>query len=155
MIEADPARLAAFWTAARQDHPHLPAELPSAWAFGATPEHADGLLALVLAGIKTGTASSRWDYDFDGDPLPKTGELSIILDGRGAPSALIETLEVRTVPFDQVTEEHAFAEGEDDRTLASWRSIHERFWREHATSPRGFAPDMPVVCERFRLIHPV
>lgn len=107
----------------------------------------------MLDGTKTGTASSGWDYEFEGDPLPRVGEFSIILDGAGEPRAVIETTDVRTVPFDEVTAEHAFAEGEDDRTLASWRRIHERFWRAHSASPRGFALDMPVVCERFRLRH--
>lgn len=129
--------------------PELP---PEAWAFGATPEHADSLLALVLGGIKTGTASSLWDYDAEGEAIPAVGDLSIILDGTEAPCAVLEVTAVDVVPFDEVTEEHARAEGEDDRTLVSWRSIHEAFWREH--SEQGFSPDMPVVCERFRVVFP-
>ena len=151
-MTSDDAALQQYWAEARTARPELPAQLPEAWAFGATPEHADGLLRLVLDGVKTGTASSLCDYEADGDPLPEVGELSIILDGSGAPRAVLETTEVVTVPFDQVTAEHAHAEGEGDRTLAAWRQIHERFWTEH--SDGGFAPDMPVVCERFRLIHP-
>ncbi|GAP77479.1 MULTISPECIES: ASCH domain-containing protein [Brachybacterium] len=151
-MTSDDAALHQFWAEARTARPELPAQLPEAWAFGATPEHADGLLRLVLEGVKTGTASSLCDYEADGDPLPEVGELSIILDGSGAPRAVLETTEVVTVPFDQVTGEHAHAEGEGDRTLAAWRQIHERFWTEH--SDGGFAPDIPVVCERFRLIHP-
>lgn len=27
-----------------------------------------------------------------------------------------------------------------------------QFWREYSENPRGFEPDMPVVCERFRLL---
>lgn len=145
------AALQVFWAEARTAHPELPSQLPEAWPFGATPEHADSLLRLVLDGVKTGTASSLWDYEDDGDPVPEAGELSIILDGTGAPRAVLETTEVTTVPFDQVTAEHARSEGEGDLTLADWRYIHERFWTEH--SARGFAPDMPVVCERFRLVH--
>lgn len=151
-MTSDDAALQQFWAEARTARPELPAQLPEAWAFGASPAHADGLLSLVLDGVKTGTASSLRDYEADGDPLPEVGELSIILDGGGAPRAVLETTEVTTVPFDQVTAEHAHAEGEGDRTLAAWRQIHERFWTEHSRG--GFAPDMPVVCERFRLIHP-
>lgn len=150
-MTGDDAILQQFWAEARTTHPELPERRPEAWAFGATPEHADGLLGLVLDGVKTGTASSLQDYEADGDPLPAVGELSIILDGAGAPRAVLETTEVTTVPFDQVTAEHARSEGEGDRTLATWRQIHERFWTEH--SPGGFAPHMPVVCERFRLLH--
>ncbi|WP_149083667.1 MULTISPECIES: ASCH domain-containing protein [Microbacterium] len=143
-----------YWREARSLLPDLPEALPEAWGFGATPEHADELLELVLAGIKVGTASSLWDYEESGEPLPTVGELSIILDGAGTPRAVIETTAIDIVPFDEVDEAHAFAEGEGDRTLAHWRDVHERYWRAHSENPRGHAPDMPVVCERFRLLLP-
>ena len=152
-MAADSAVIAAYWAQVRADHPELQERIPLAWAFGATPEHADGLLALVLDGTKTGTASSLWDYEATGDPIPEAGELSIILDGAGTPRAVIETLWLETVPFHDVSAEHAHAEGEGDRTLAHWRRVHEQFWLEHSESPRGFAPDMSVLCERFRVIH--
>jgi len=145
--------VAEFWAACRDAHPELPDVAPEVWAFGATPEHADGLLALVTAGIKTGTASSLWEYEDTGDPLPEVGMLNVILDGEGIPRALIETTSIEIVPFGEVTEEHAHSEGEGDRTLAAWREIHERYWTNYSDSPRGYEPDMPVVCERFRLVH--
>ena len=55
----DSAALTAFWNHVRAENPALPEQTPGAWAFGATPDHADSLLALVLAGVKTGTASSQ------------------------------------------------------------------------------------------------
>lgn len=144
--------LDSFWSRARRQLPDLPARRPEAWAFGATPEHGDDLLVLVLNGTKTGTASALWDIESAGESIPEEGELSIILDGRGQPRALIETTAIEIVPFSEVTAEHAHAEGEGDRTLAAWSEIHERFWSEHGQ--RGFSPDMPVVCERFRLLFP-
>lgn len=148
------AAIETFWRQALAALPDLPETLPEAWGFGAIPEHADELLALVLDGVKTGTASSLWDYDATGDPLPAAGDVSIILDGAGVPRAVIETTAIAIVPFDEVSAEHAFSEGEGDRTLAHWREVHERYWREHSENPRGFEPDMPVVCERFRLLLP-
>ena len=149
-----PNPIRRFWSGARAAARELPADPPEAWAFGATAEQAYELLPLVLSGVKTGTASSLWDYEASGDPLPHTGELSIVLDGSGAPRAVIETLTVRTVRFDEVDAAHAWAEGEGDRTLEYWRAVHERFWREHSENSRGFAAEMPVVCERFRLVYP-
>ncbi len=126
---------------------------PPAWTFGATPEQADELLELVLAGTKTATASALWDFEAEGERLPEPGTLSILLDGRGHPRALIETTDVELVPFDEVDEEHAFVEGEGDRSLAHWREVHRRFFTEHAAHDRGFQPDMPVLLERFRVVY--
>lgn len=154
----------SFWVLARR-HTHIetlpgyfgPSALesvtPPAWSFGGTPEQADELLALVLEGTKTATASALWDYEAEGVPLPEPGALGIVLDGSGMPRALLETTGVRVEAFDQVDEEHAFLEGEGDRSLASWREEHQRFFTEHAGHDRGFRHDMPVVLERFRVVY--
>ena len=148
------ASVAAFWEERRAEDATLPPQVPEAWPFGATPAHADELLALVLTGIKTGTASAVWEYEDGDEPMPQGGELSIILDGSGEPRAVIRTTALEIVPFDRVSAVHAHSEGEGDRTLASWREAHERYWRRYSGSPRGFAPDMPILCERFELLWP-
>ncbi|WP_110588122.1 ASCH domain-containing protein [Microbacterium suaedae] len=148
--------ITAFWRDARAAVPSLPTDPPSAdrvWGFGATPEQADGLLALVLAGTKTGTAGALWDYEADGEPVTQVGEHDVILDGSGVPRAVIENTSVEVVPFRDVTAEHAFSEGEDDRTLASWRRIHQDFFTRYASHDRGFHDEMPIVCERFRVVY--
>lgn len=143
----DPIR--RFWAAARRADPTLPPDPPPADALGGTPEEADALLALVLAGRKTATSSAADDYAAAGAPLPHVGDLSILLDGVGRPRAVVEVSDVVVVPFDEVGAEHAGAEGEGDRSQAAWRAEHERFWRAHAVG--GFLPTMPVVCEQFRV----
>lgn len=50
-----------------------------AWAFGA---QADELAELVRRGEKTATASAYPLYKLGGDPLPKEGEYSVILNSR-------------------------------------------------------------------------
>jgi uncharacterized protein YhfF len=142
-----------FWDAARAAVGIEGPAVPDAWSFGATREHADGLLRLVLDGTKAATASALWDLEADEEPLPDRGTLSIVLDGAGRPQVLIETTDVRVVPFDEVDEEHARLEGEGDRSLAHWREVHRRFFTEHASHDRGFVASMPVVCERFRVLH--
>ncbi len=126
---------------------------PPAWAFGATPEQADELLALVLSGTKTATAGALWDYEAEGEELPTTGVLGIVTDGRGIPRALVVTTQVEIVPFDEVSAEHAYLEGEGDRSLATWREVHERFFTQHAVHSHGFSRDMPVVLQRFAVLH--
>lgn len=147
-------RIPEFWAERRAADPWLPREVPEAWAFGATAEHADSLLALVLAGTKTGTASSVQDYEASGDPLPREGEYSIILDGADRPRAVIRTTTIAVVPFCEVDAAHAQSEGEGDLSLAYWRTSHERYWRAHSEHAAGFRPDMPILCERFELIWP-
>ncbi|GED10644.1 ASCH domain-containing protein [Cellulosimicrobium cellulans] len=125
---------------------------PPAWSFGDNPELADGLLAAVLSGEKTATSSALWEYEDSGEPVPRVGELSILLDGDGHPRALVRTTSVEIVAFDDVDDDFARAEGEDDRSLASWRAEHEKYFRR--VLEREFAPDMPLVCERFELRYP-
>lgn len=126
---------------------------PPAWAFGASPEQSDELLALVLDGTKTATAGALWDYESDEVPLPEAGSLSIIVDGRGHPRALIETTAVEVRPFAEVDAEHAHLEGEGDRSLEHWRDVHRRFFAEVATHDRPVDDTMPVVLERFRVVY--
>ncbi len=160
----DSSMIGAFWQVARMRATLNPTGYytgerplgslpPPAWAFGATPEQADELLALVLAGTKTATAGALWDYEATGEDLPTPGMLGIVTDGRGVPHALLMTTEVEVVPFDEVGAEHAYLEGEGDRSLATWREVHERSFTEHAVHGRGFSPDMPVVLQRFVVLY--
>lgn len=125
---------------------------PPAWAFGATPEQADALLDLVLAGRKTATAGALADFEAESEAIPEAGTLGILLDGKGRPRALVETTHVRVVPFDEVDAGHARAEGEGDGSLDAWRQVHRWFFAEYAAG--GFDPKMPVVLERFRVLVP-
>jgi len=163
---ADGSEIEQFWRAARAHLSYGPSEavigtewsaavVPPAWAFGGDGdvELASDLLALILAGTKTATASALWEYG-PKDPIPAAGELSIILDGVGKPRAVIRTTSVEIVPFDQVSAEHAYLEGEGDRTLESWRRDHEAFWRRTLPADREFDQQMPIVCETFEVLYP-
>ncbi|WP_205472217.1 ASCH domain-containing protein [Nocardioides sp. SYSU D00038] len=125
--------------------------MPPAWSLGSTPEQADELATLVETGAKTATASAHDDYAAAGEPLPEPGTLGIVLDGRGSPRALVVTTEVEVLPFAEVSDDHAAAEGEGDGSLGDWRRRHEQFFAETATG--GFREDMLVVLERFRVLH--
>jgi len=125
-----------------------------AWAFGNTPEMADDLGDLVKRGVKIATASLAWAYQAEGEPHPEVGDISIILDGRSDPICIIETTGVEVMAFNAVGEKHAYEEGEGDRSLDYWREVHWAFFAEECKSiGREPTEDMPVVCERFRLIY--
>ncbi|MCE9521030.1 MAG: ASCH domain-containing protein [Alphaproteobacteria bacterium] len=118
------------------------------WAFGDNPALADELLALVLAGKKTATCCSLSQYEDEAWPMPKPGDAWIVLDGAARPRVVIETTGIETKRFDQVDAQFAHDEGEGDQSYAYWRKAHEDYF----TRQGRFAPDMLVVCERFRLV---
>ena len=118
------------------------------FAFGDSAEMADALLGLVLSGTKTATSGALREYEKDGGRLPRPGNRSIVLDGTGAPACVIEIVDVVLKRFDEVDSAFAHQEGEGDRSLSYWRSVHEEFFRRNG----GFKPDMMLVCEKFRVI---
>ena len=140
----------AMWQAFAAACPDAPAA-HEAWAFGAEP---DALARLVLAGRKTATASAYPLYALHGEPLPRAGACDVLLDGRGEAVCVLRTTRVYVVPFREVTAEHAFQEGEGDRTLASWRAAHEAFFTgEMERAGLTFTEEMPVVCEEFEVAY--
>lgn len=129
----------------------------SAWGFGDSPAMADELGALVVAGVKTATASLEWVFaletDADDEVMPQVGDFNLILNGKGEPLCIYETVEVQVKPYDAVDAAFAFDEGEGDRSLTYWREEHWRFFtRECERIGRTPSTQMPVVCERFRVV---
>lgn len=121
---------------------------------GDGPDLADELGALILNGKKTATCSALWEWEAEGKRITEVGQKTIVLEGRGDPLCIIETTEVEVRRFDKVEERFAREEGEGDLSLAYWREAHRRFFgRTLPKIGREFAPDMPLVCERFRVVY--
>ncbi len=96
------------------------------------------------------------EMEYYGDPEPEVGAYCIVLDGAGKSAAVTRTTSLRRTTFDDVDEEHAFWEGEDDRTLESYRREHiNYFTRLGKALGFEFSEDMEVVLERFELVYPV
>lgn len=155
--EARGARVEEFWQRCLAT---LPADSPTreeayeAEMFGDSPRLADELGALILSGAKTATCSALWEYEAESEPLPKVGGKAVILDGRGAPLCVVETTEVEIRPYDKVDERFANEEGEGDRSLEYWREAHWNFFsRTLAGIGKKATMDMPLVCERFQVVH--
>lgn len=162
----DPTEILEFWQRARfrakvsrlpeVTGPGIAGSLvPQAWSFGDSPALADELVGLVLQGRKTATSAALVEYEATEEPVPRPGDLSIVLDGEGHPAALVRTTAVRRERFADVDAEHAAAEGEDDRTLASWRREHERYWRRVLPGLGAeLSDDTELVLETFELLYP-
>jgi methionyl-tRNA synthetase len=90
----------------------------------------------------------------EGEPVPKPGDYSVILDSAGEAVCIIRTTKAYVEAFDQVGAEHAFKEGEGDRSLDYWRRIHmEYFTEELGAVGLSFDKGSALVCEEFELVY--
>ena len=123
----------------------------AAFQFGVA---ADQLAQLVLCGEKTATSSAYPLYEASGEPLPQAGTYDIVLDSRNQAVCVIRTTKVTLVPFCQVSAQHAFKEGEGDKSFAHWRAVHEHVFRLWlAEAHLSFDQNMLVVCEEFDVVY--
>jgi uncharacterized protein YhfF len=122
--------------------------------WGDSSEMADELGALIAQGIKTATCSSLWEWEAEGNPIPEPGLVTIVLNGRGEPLCIVETMEVTVRRYNEVDANFARDEGEGDLSLNYWREAHRTFFsRALPKIGKEFSEEMPLVCERFRLIY--
>ncbi len=138
----------------------LPANSPyhtktySEGGYGDSPELMDELIQLVLIGRKTATCGSLWEWEAEDKPLPKVGNVWVELDGSGNPVCITETVEVTIRKYNEVDAQFAHDEGEGDQSLSYWREAHRNFFsRVLSKIGKEFSEDMPLVCERFRIIY--
>ena len=125
-----------------------------AWAFCGGGEVGDRLAGLVLDGIKTATASAYIAFQSENEPLPKVGDHSVILYDNGAAACIIRDVKVSIVPFDEVSERHAYLEGEGDRSLAYWRMVHEEFFTpDYEDAGMPFDRHGLIVLEEFEVVY--
>jgi len=134
------------------------AKRPSAYAdtaaFGFTWDDAREIASLVRIGTKTATGGLVWSNEADGTPGSRPGDLWIVIAGPDEPVCLIETTEVRVIPYDEVPEEYAREGGEGERTLSDWRRM---YWEMIVSECKriGREPDRkaPLAMERFRVVY--
>lgn len=142
MSEAVEAYWRRFVAATGIDGPY------TAWGFGNTPRMMTDLGLLVRDGPKRATASLPSDYG-PHEPMPRVGDLSVVLDGDGMPVCVIRTTRLEVRRFGDVDEEFAWTEGEGDRTLADWRDGHLRYFAAEGTPVDD---DSEIVLEWFELL---
>lgn len=148
--------ISALWNAYLRTLGETPAQTEktfAAWSFGDTDALADELLALVLAGMKRATTPSVWELEARGEPMPQPGDLHVITDSAGVARCVLQTVQVTVKPFNRVGADYARIEGEGDGSLAYWRRTHWAYY-ERVLAGTDYAPqpDMPVVCERFKVV---
>lgn len=125
--------------------------------FGFPGRIRDELVASILAGHKTSTASLLVEFEQAHALLPQPGERSVLVDSADRRVAILVETAVETRRLVDVDGNHALAEGEDYRGAADWRAAHERFWsspemREELPDGFNLTDDTPVVLERFKVV---
>lgn len=129
-------------------------ELPLSFYFCDNKKDADECAELVVEGIKQATATSLWWFEKNNEPLPKVGDVYIVTDWEGKAKAVIETTKIDPTPYNEITKEFAFIEGEGDRSLEYWKRVHEAYYkRELAPYNEEFREDMIIICEHFKTLY--
>ena len=122
--------------------------------WGDSPALADELGALIVQGTKTATCSALWEWEAEGNPIPEVGLITIVLDGSGEPLCIVETVQVTVRKYNEVDPDFARQEGEGDLSLNYWREAHRNYFsRVLKKIGKEFSEEMPLVCERFRVIY--
>lgn len=122
-----------------------------AWAFGGAP---DKLAKLVLEGTKTATCSAYELYQVENEPIPKVGDYSVILDSKDNAVCIIQTTKIYIAPYSSCSKEHAYKEGEGDRSLEYWKDVHEEFFTDEMKSiNKSFDENMLLIYEEFVVVY--
>ena len=149
-------RTDAWWAEYRTANPQALAEYRLMWFGGTDLALADELADLVVNGPKRATTWLLRDLETGKEAwMPQPGDLWLLLDGKAAPRAVLQTHRIDIRPFRDVDRQFAWDEGEGDRSLAHWRRAHLWYFGRQAEQ-EGFVFDesMSVVLERFRVIWP-
>ncbi len=117
------------------------------WKLGTNKTESNYLFNLVKQGIKTATS-----YLYD-ETFVETSKYSILTNWDETEEIRLETISFYTVPFNDVTKEHAWKEGEGSRTLEEWKLVHKEFFAKRlALQGKEFNEDIKIVCEEFRIV---
>lgn len=144
-----------FWNEFCQNDSEINPEISfQTWYFGLGREDALELCNLVLEGKKTATASLVWEYENKPEDAPILNGYSVVTDFDGNPKCVLQTTELRVLPFGEVDAEFAADEGEGDLSLDYWRKVHWDYFSERCAEI-GKEPslEMFVNCERFKLLY--
>lgn len=141
-----------MWKQFSEDN-HIDASY-DAWAFCGGGEVGDRLADLVLKGIKTATASAYISYQTENEDIPKAGSYSVVLYDNKEAACIIQTMHVSLVAYNQVSAEHAYLEGEGDRSLSYWRRVHrEAFTPDYQEAGKEFDENGLIVLEQFQVVY--
>ncbi|MBM1108224.1 ASCH domain-containing protein [Aurantibacter crassamenti] len=132
-------------------------ELPESWFFHDNEEDANRLANLTLSGKKKATTSGLYTwYEEANADLPTVGTKHIVTNFSGKAMAIIEIKKIDTIPFNQVSKNHAELDmGTTIDPLKKWKKAHWDYF-ESVMKENGEVPteEMLLVLEQFETIWP-
>jgi len=145
-----------FWQKFCAEKPDVNSDEPyQVWYFGNNSKMAKELVKLILRGKKKATASLAEVNKLKPETAPIDNGYSVVTDYEGNPQGVIQTTEIRILPFTGVDAQFAFDEGEGDQTLEDWREGHWKYFTREAEELNvEFNEKSLVTCERFKLLFP-
>lgn len=153
LVDRPSAAVRTAWLGCAQAQGLDPSQRIRTRRFGEALAITKQLNDLILAGEKTITASSPWLTDIDPARRFFEGSYSIMIDEAGAPRAVLRTIGLKSVRFNDVSPEDSRYEGPPVRSIEAWRRVHQSFF-ERVLKPIGksWSSDMPVTLERFEVV---
>ena len=140
----DSLTIEQFWDEAASSCPKLQGKhYYEAFYFGSTESSANRLADLVLKGEKTATSSLLWTLEQENRPMLQVGDFSIVTTRDKVPVCIVETTELRIIPFKDVDAQFAYDYGEGDRTLAWWK---ERIGEYYAQECEAIGRERRMIC---------
>jgi uncharacterized protein YhfF len=112
------------------------------------------LLALIRSGKKRAGTGLLLAHEAEGTPIPRVGDIEIVIDHRHEPALVTRITTVEIVPYGSITAEYAAIEGEGDGSPEFWRKAHWAFLsRECQRLGREPEEAMLVVCSVFEVLN--
>lgn len=150
----DSASVIKLWDSYLRENPEIDLNTSyTSWYFDDNEKSANELVELVLNGEKKGTSSLNKLYE-SGEEKPKVNDYSIITNFYGEAKCIIKTMEIKKLPFDEVTEEMAYLEGEGNKTLDYWKRVHRNCFNGYSSSVQKTFNDKDlVIYEYFEVVY--
>lgn len=118
------------------------------------PAEVQALAEAILVGTKTATTTPLDSCTAEQVAIPQVGDYNILLNGEMKPVAVLKTVVSELIPFYRISAEHAYHEGDGDRTIGDWRKRKtEEFTPTLEEHGKNLSSDTPMVSEVFEVVY--
>ncbi|MDC6398413.1 ASCH domain-containing protein [Lactiplantibacillus pentosus] len=118
------------------------------------PQEVQALTDAILAGTKTATTTPLDTFTAEQVAIPQVGDYNVLLNGDMKPVAIIKTVVSELIPFYRISAEHAYHEGEGDRSIGDWRKRKtDEFTSTLEEHGKNLSSDTPMVSEVFEVVY--